>query len=609
MLRLGRHTSTLKACSFRQPAAAYTRAIRPSSIRPIGLVVPSGPHDNTAPPPALVRGITTNTFTNNTTTTEQQRSAVLSRWIQVDRRRGPHVGPAPAASVTQLQQCRGLASGSSGKGKGGEEEGVFDRLKKTFTEEIEKNPSLKESLSKLKDAEQKLRENPSVKENLAKLKEAEKKFRENPSVKENLSKLKDAEKKWRKDAKSKQGEFVEQAEKAREKAQQGGGVFQEKFQELKRTLEEKLGKVGGESGDGKDGGEGKDGAENEFVRASKEKFSGAQKALDENSLFSKLRVKTQAFREAVAGASSELFPSEGQKAESAVVKKLKQPKKEKKKKKKEKDGKERASVEGEEEEEEEEEAEEEEKGGMGSLMIVKTAGEAWERLQERLKESPIIQDLLGASRVVASGSLGQGAKAAKDTVKDKVEDVQEAWETSQHPLVYKLSSAWDSLTAESDEGIGVRELRRLDPSFSVEDWKRDIQELFLPEFMSAFLRGDVKLLKQWTGEACYNKLASEARQRKADGMVLDPHVLDIRQGEVLAIKADAGKANPTIALQFMCQQINCVRNKKGEILEGAEDDIRATYYILAFQREFNDDEAELRWRVVDMMVVGAFPWY
>lgn len=58
----------------------------------------------------------------------------------------------------------------------------------------------------------------------------------------------------------------------------------------------------------------------------------------------------------------------------------------------------------------------------------------------------------------------------------------------QHPLVYKLSSAWDTLTAESDEGIGVRELRRLDPSFSVEDWKRDIQELFLPEFMSAFLR-------------------------------------------------------------------------------------------------------------------------
>lgn len=41
------------------------------------------------------------------------------------------------------------------------------------------------------------------------------------------------------------------------------------------------------------------------------------------------------------------------------------------------------------------------------------------------------QELLGASRVVAKGSVGRGAKAATDAVKDKVEDVQEAWETSQ----------------------------------------------------------------------------------------------------------------------------------------------------------------------------------
>lgn len=68
----------------------------------------------------------------------------------------------------------------------------------------QQNPTLKDNLSKLKDAEQKLRENPTVQENLSKLKEAEQKFRDNPSVQENLSKLKGAEKKWRKDAKSKQ---------------------------------------------------------------------------------------------------------------------------------------------------------------------------------------------------------------------------------------------------------------------------------------------------------------------------------------------------------------------------------------------------------------------
>lgn len=33
--------------------------------------------------------------------------------------------------------------------------------------------------------------------------------------------------------------------------------------------------------------------------------------------------------------------------------------------------------------------------------------------------------------MLAKGRLGRGAKAATDKVRDKVEDVQEAWETSQ----------------------------------------------------------------------------------------------------------------------------------------------------------------------------------
>lgn len=101
----------------------------------------------------------------------------------------------------------------------------------------------------------------------------------------------------------------------------------------------------------------------------------------------------QKFREGFSSASAELFGSKGgekaERKESAVVKKLKQPKV--KKQKTAADGsKDGVGKEGEGKEEEEEE-EEEDKGGVGSLMIVKSAGEAWKRLQERLKEAPIIQ--------------------------------------------------------------------------------------------------------------------------------------------------------------------------------------------------------------------------
>lgn len=49
----------------------------------------------------------------------------------------------------------------------------------------------------------------------------------------------------------------------------------------------------------------------------------------------------------------------------------------------------------------------------------------------------------------------------------------------------------------------------------------------------------------------------------------------------------------------------CTVRRKGEVVEGSEDDIRATYYMLAFEREFLEEESELRWKVVDMMVVGG----
>ena len=59
----------------------------------------------------------------------------------------------------------------------------------------------------------------------------------------------------------------------------------------------------------------------------------------------------------------------------------------------------------------------------------------------------------------------------------------------------------------------------------------------------------------------------------------------------------------------MCQQINCVRKKEdGKIVEGAEDDIRANSYVVAFQREHNEEKHELNWKIVDLRFNGAIAY-
>lgn len=238
-----------------------------------------------------------------------------------------------------------------------------------------------------------------------------------------------------------------------------------------------------------------------------------------------------------------------------------------------------------------------------------------------------------------------GAKSHVDHTKQKIqhlkEDAEEAWETSQNPWVYRASSVYDTLTAESEYAAATRQLQVLDPDFTMEGWKRDVVEHTLPNVMKLFLEGRITELKPWLGEAVYNRLAAEVRARKKEGVQMDTNVLAIMNAEILACEVEGSSVNvergddPIILLHFMCQQINCVRKKVkkgdgdkkegegsgeegekglygedelGEIVEGGEDDIRANSYVLAFQREYNEEEMELNWKIVDFRFNGAIAY-
>jgi mitochondrial import inner membrane translocase subunit TIM44 len=158
---------------------------------------------------------------------------------------------------------------------------------------------------------------------------------------------------------------------------------------------------------------------------------------------------------------------------------------------------------------------------------------AWERMQKRLTKAPIIQEILQKSEEIYEKS---GAKKVKERVDHLKEDAQEAWETSQNPWVYRLSSVYDTVTADSPETIAVAELRKLDPEFTLEGWKRDVVEHTLPVIMKWFLEGRINQLKPWLGEGVFRRLAAEMKAREQEGVQIDTHVLGIMNSEILAIE-------------------------------------------------------------------------
>lgn len=247
--------------------------------------------------------------------------------------------------------------------------------------------------------------------------------------------------------------------------------------------------------------------------------------------------------------------------------------------------------------------------GTVEIMVIDESENlsAWERMQRRLTEAPIIQGIMSRAEEVYEKS---GAKQVKQKVDHLSEDAKEAWETSQNPWVYRISSVYDTVTQESEYTVAARELRKLDPDFEFEVWRRDVVEHTLPQIMSWFLEGKINQLKPWLGESVFRRIAAEITARKQEGVQIDTHVLGIMNSEILAVEQDTlEKGSPIILLHFMCQQINCVRKKDdGTIVEGAEDDIKANSYVAAFQREYDEEKGELNWKIVDFRFNGAIAY-
>ena len=155
----------------------------------------------------------------------------------------------------------------------------------------------------------------------------------------------------------------------------------------------------------------------------------------------------------------------------------------------------------------------------------------------------------------------------------------------------------------------TRELRRLDPNFSMEDWRDGVSEELAPVFVDAFIRGDTRTLQQWLSEGLYSRLSHEIRLRKEEGLTYDDaKIMDCEKMEIIAVQVEDNRA-PILVCQFMTQQINCIRNRENEVIEGAPDDIRAYFYVMAFQRDYDDANHELVWKVVDFQLGGGERYY
>ena len=223
----------------------------------------------------------------------------------------------------------------------------------------------------------------------------------------------------------------------------------------------------------------------------------------------------------------------------------------------------------------------------------------------------LIREILKGSKkaynVAADTDLGHKAEDMADRMKEKVEDAREFWETSQNPIVYTLSGVWDNVTGETEEGICISEILKLDPAFDKESWAEEVRTNLVPDVIKAHLTGDTEFLGEHLGEGVLNKLTQDIKLREDDRIEFDSNILDIDENVIqMKYMEDNG---PVIVCVYMVQQINCIRKgKEREIIEGGESQVVAKFYSIAFTQEYIEDDGEVRWKIVDYEFGGETPY-
>ncbi|MBR2921760.1 MAG: Tim44 domain-containing protein [Alphaproteobacteria bacterium] len=111
----------------------------------------------------------------------------------------------------------------------------------------------------------------------------------------------------------------------------------------------------------------------------------------------------------------------------------------------------------------------------------------------------------------------------------------------------------------------------------------------------AFNKGDIETLKMLVSTSIFNKMQKIINQRKEDQITAETDFICFEKVDI--IKASVTEKNKVlIAVEFVSEQVNLLRNKDNEIIEGDENYIQTITDVWTFEKAI--DAKTLNWVLV-----------
>ncbi|XP_021944817.1 mitochondrial import inner membrane translocase subunit TIM44 [Folsomia candida] len=165
-------------------------------------------------------------------------------------------------------------------------------------------------------------------------------------------------------------------------------------------------------------------------------------------------------------------------------------------------------------------------------------------------------------------------------------------------LTNKVSEVMGGLFQRTELSDTLTEIMTIDPTFDKEKFLLACERDIIPNILEAMCRGELDILEDWCYEAAFAAMSypfKTARERglKIESKILDISHVDLAMGRVL-------EQGPVLVITFTAQQVSCVRDATGKVVEGDPQKVLRVNHAWVLCRDRTEVHPGAAWRLLEL---------
>ena len=147
----------------------------------------------------------------------------------------------------------------------------------------------------------------------------------------------------------------------------------------------------------------------------------------------------------------------------------------------------------------------------------------------------------------------------------------------------------DHVAEGSDQAKALAEMKRIEPSFGVNDFLSGAKGAY-EMIVMGYERGDLAEIQPFLSEDIYDSFVDGVAAREDQGLTIEANFIGVRETTLVDATLDPSTKEAEMTIRFGAELTSAVRDKGGDIVEGSTTEIKRQKDTWVFARIMGSDD-------------------